>query len=81
MEGSDPTHVAASMHNQQPVQPPELVGHYMVCGFPLRLLLYMKLKYDSSSSTAALNVYMMINVIYVYRLVSLIHTRIHIMRE
>ncbi|KAJ4882943.1 Nuclear transcription factor Y subunit A-1 [Raphanus sativus] len=31
MEGSDPTHVAASMHNQQPVQPPELVGHYMAC--------------------------------------------------
>ncbi|KAG2300542.1 hypothetical protein Bca4012_012237 [Brassica carinata] len=31
MEGSDPTHVAASMHSQQPVQPPELVGHYMAC--------------------------------------------------
>ncbi|CAF2349452.1 unnamed protein product [Brassica napus] len=34
MEGSDPAHVAASMHgmhNQQPVQPPELVGHYMAC--------------------------------------------------
>ncbi|KAJ0243386.1 Nuclear transcription factor Y subunit A-1 [Hirschfeldia incana] len=31
MEGGDPTHVAGSMHNQQPVQPPELVGHYMAC--------------------------------------------------
>lgn len=49
MEGSDPTHVAASMHgmhNQQPVQPPELVGHYMVCGwFPLSLLLYIMFQF------------------------------------
>lgn len=36
MEGNDPTHLAASvrnMHDPQLVQPPELVGHYMVCGF------------------------------------------------
>jgi len=46
MEGNDPALSIRNMHDQPLVQPPELVGHYIVCGFLSFLNIYIYMLYE-----------------------------------